>query len=174
MRKFVPTYVRQLAAELELLSHGACTSWNPAGGAGVPDSRPPSGDSNPPHLQMLADWDRRGDVVLAHWLEVLKQHKGGGRARPEGKSEREIVLDAGEGHSASDVADRFRLTPTMVRRWRTADGRHAETGRKVDAGPSNLKQRALWLVRECGYSVRDAERETGVPKSTINDRSKAA
>jgi hypothetical protein len=170
----LPAYVHQLYLELALLSHGSTTSWNPAGGSSIPDSRPPSGESKPPHEAMLADWDAHGDRVLEKWSDVLKQHKGGGRARPEGKSEREIVLDAGEGHSARDVADRFRLTPTMVRRWRTADGRHAETGRKVDAGPSSPKQRALWLVQECGYSVRDAERETGVPKSTINDRSKAA
>lgn len=126
-----PAYVRQLAAELELLSHGACVSWNPAGGHGIPDSRPPSGDVHPPHLQMLADWDKHGDRVLDKWLETLKAWKGGGTQRPEGKSEREIVLEAGEGYAPADVADRFRLTATMVRKWRAQDGRNVETGRRV-------------------------------------------
>jgi DNA-binding CsgD family transcriptional regulator len=127
-----PPYVRQLAAELELLSFGSTTSWNPAGGSSIPDSRPPSGESKPPHEAMLADWDVHGDRVLEKWSDVLKQHKGGGRARPEGKSEREIVLLAGEGHSAEDVAMRFRLTATLVRRWRLEDERNVQTGRRVE------------------------------------------
>jgi hypothetical protein len=128
-----PTYVRQLAAELEMLSAGSTTSWNPAGGQGIPDSRPPSGDSNPPHLMMLAEWDKKGDVCLHKWLDELKRWRGHGKARPLGKSEREIVLEDGEGHSPKDVADRFRLTPTTVRKWRLEDGRNVDTGRRVQA-----------------------------------------
>jgi hypothetical protein len=37
-----PPYVRQIAAELELLSHGATTSFG-ASSSGVPGSREPSG-----------------------------------------------------------------------------------------------------------------------------------
>jgi hypothetical protein len=154
-----PTYVRQLAAELELLSHGACTSWNPAGGSGVPDSRPPSGESKPPHEAMLADWDAHGDRVLEKWSDVLKQHKGGGRVRPEGKSEREIVLDAGEGYSAEDVAMRFRLTATLVRRWRLEDGRNVQTGRRV-----KVKGRTQQQVAE----------ELGVSQPTVHRMRKRA
>jgi hypothetical protein len=167
-----PPYVRQIAAELELLSHGATTSFG-ASGSGVPGSREPSGESKPPHLAFLADWDAHGDSVLERWNEMLKGWKGGGKVRPAGVSEREIVLTDGEGFSPDDVAMRYRLTATMVRRWRTSDGRHAETGRKVGSGPSGAA-RAVWLVEECGFSVREAERETGVPKSTISDRKKAA
>jgi hypothetical protein len=168
-----PAYVRQLAAEMELLGYGSTQAFNPAGGGTEPDSRAPTGESSPMHERFVADWDRRGDACLKFWHEQFLAWKGGGKVRPAGVSEREIVLADGEGFSPDDVAMRYRLTATMVRKWRTADGRHAETGRKVGSGPRDAA-RAVWLVEECGFSVREAERETGVPKSTINDRKKAA
>jgi hypothetical protein len=122
-----PSYVRQIAAELELLSHGATTSFG-ASSSGVPGSREPSGEGRPPHLQFLADWDAKGDVVLERWNAVLRGWKGGGKVRPAGKSDREIVLEDGEGHSPDDVAMRYRLTATTVRKWRREAGVNEETG----------------------------------------------
>jgi hypothetical protein len=127
-----PPYVRQIAAELELLSHGATTSFG-ASGSGVPGSREPSGESRPPHLAFLADWDRNGDSVLERWNQTLKSWKGGGKVRPAGVSEREIVLTDGEGFSPDDVAMRYRLTASMVRKWRLEDGRNVDTGKRVTA-----------------------------------------
>jgi hypothetical protein len=56
-------------------------------------------------------------------------------------SEREIVLADGEGFSPDDVAMRYRLTATMVRKWRLEDGRNVDTGRKVKASGTQ-QQRA--------------------------------
>lgn len=130
--KIRPAYVRQLAAELEMLAHGSTTSWNPAGGNGIPSSRVPSGESQPPHLQFLAEWDKRGDACLSKWHSVLTDWRGRKTHTTTGKTDREIVLEAGEGHKADDVAQRYRLTATTVRKWRLEDGRNVDTGRKVN------------------------------------------
>jgi hypothetical protein len=93
----------------------------------VPGSREPSGESRPPHLAFLADWDAR---AIRCWSAGtrLKGWKGGGKVRPAGVSEREIVLADGEGFSPDDVAMRYRLTATTVRKWRREAGVNEETG----------------------------------------------
>lgn len=153
-----PTYVRQLAAELELLSHGATSSFG-ASSSGVPGSREPSGETKPPHEQMLADWDAHGDSVLERWNETLKAWKGSGKVRPAGVSEREIVLTDGEGFSADDVAMRYRLTATMVRKWRLEDGRNVATGKRV---------------RTTGKTQQEIAAELGVSQPTVSRLKRAA
>ena len=108
---------------------------------------------------MLADWDKHGDRVLKHWLEELKRWKGGNTQRPEGKTDREIVLEAGEGYSPADVADRFRLTTTTVRKWRLEDGRNVGTGRKV---------------KVTGRTQKDIADELGVSQPTVSRMRRAA
>jgi transposase len=165
-----PPYVRQIASELELLSHGATTSFG-ASGSGVPGSREPSGESKPPHLAFLADWDRNGDSVLERWNELLKGWKGGGKVRPAGVSEREIVLTDGEGFSPDDVAMRYRLTATMVRRWRVQDERDGETG--VPLAKVRERVRAL---RAQDLSYRQIAERLGRSKSQVErvDKERAA
>jgi transposase-like protein len=155
-----PPYVRQIAAELELLSHGATTSFG-ASSSGVPGSREPSGESRPPHLAFLADWDRNGDSVLERWNELLKGWKGGGKVRPAGVSEREIVLADGEGFSPDDVAMRYRLTATTVRKWRREAGVNEDTG----TGES-VVARAKRLRGE-GVSVRRIASEVGTHPTQV-------
>jgi hypothetical protein len=149
-----PPYVRQIAAELELLSHGATTSF---------------GESRPPHLAFLAEWDAKGDVVLERWNETLKSWKGGGKVRPAGVSEREIVLADGEGFSADDVAMRYRLTATMVRRWRVEDKRDGETG-----VPLRQVRERVRALRDAGKSYRAIGQELGRSKSQVERVDKAA
>jgi hypothetical protein len=153
-----PPYVRQIAAELELLSHGATTSFG-ASSSGVPGSREPSGESRPPHLQFLAEWDAKGDSVLERWNETLKAWKGGGKVRPAGVSEREIVLTDGEGFSPDDVAMRYRLTATTVRKWRLEDGRNVDTGKRV---------------KTKGRTQQEIAAELGVSQPTVSRLRRAA
>lgn len=144
-----PAYVRQLASELEMLSHGASTSWNPAGGAGIPSSRQPSGESNPPHLMFLSEWDAKGDRCLNKWHDLLIGWRGRQTLRPQGMSDRDIVLNDGAGFSAEDVATRFRLTPSLVRRWRREGGVNEQTGR----GTTNAER--AQAMKDSGMSVRN-------------------
>jgi transposase-like protein len=152
---------RALYLELAMLSHGACQAFNPAGGAGVPDSRPPSGESHPPHELFAEDFARRGQGAVKHWREVLREWRGEGRVRPVGKSDREIVLEAGEGYSPDDVSRRYRCTPTMVRKWRREAGVNEETG----TGES-IVARAKRL-RDEGVSVRRIASEVGTHPTQV-------
>jgi hypothetical protein len=166
-----PAYVRQLAAEMQLLAYGSTQAFNPAGGATVPSSREPTGESRPMHERFLEDWDRRGDVCLKFWHEQFLAWKGGGKVRPAGVSEREIVLADGEGFSPDDVAMRYRLTATMVRRWRVQEGRDGETG--VPLAKVRERVRAL---RDAGKSYRAIGQELGRSKSQVErvDKKEAA
>jgi transposase-like protein len=162
-----PPYVRQIAAELELLSHGATTSFG-ASSSGVPGSREPSGESRPPHLQFLADWDAKGDSVLERWNETLKSWKGGGKVRPAGVSEREIVLTDGEGFSPDDVAMRYRLTATMVRKWRREAGLHEESGKGESIAAQAKRLRAE------GVPVRQIAAQVGTHPTQVQRWTKEA
>jgi transposase-like protein len=162
-----PPYVRQIAAELELLSHGATTSFG-ASSSGVPGSREPSGESRPPHLQFLADWDTKGDAVLERWNETLKSWKGGGKVRPAGVSEREIVLTDGEGFSPDDVAMRYRLTATMVRKWRREAGLHEESGKGESIAAQAKRLRAE------GVPVRQIAAQVGTHPTQVQRWTKEA
>jgi transposase len=166
-----PAYVRQLAAEMELLGYGSTQAFNPAGGGTEPDSRAPTGESSPMHERFVADWDRRGDACLKFWHEQFLAWKGGGKVRPAGVSEREIVLTDGEGFSPDDVAMRYRLTATMVRRWRVQDERDGETG--VPLAKVRERVRAL---RAQDLSYRQIAERLGRSKSQVErvDKERAA
>jgi transposase len=86
-----------------------------------------------------------------------------------GVSEREIVLTDGEGFSPDDVAMRYRLTATMVRRWRVQDKRDGETG--VPLAKVRERVRAL---RDAGKSYRAIGQELGRSKSQVERVDKAA
>jgi hypothetical protein len=148
-----PPYVRQIAAELELLSHGATTSFG-ASSSGVPGSREPSGESEAAALAVPGRVGREGRFC-AGALERDPKSRGraAGRCGRQGVSEREIVLTDGEGFSADDVAMRYRLTATMVRRWRVEDKRDGETGCRLRRCVSGCGRCGM-LGSRTGRSVR--------------------
>src|SRR4051812_33563359 len=49
--------LRQVLAELELLSHGTTQGWNKSGRSSERDTRPAGGDSCPPHESFRIDWE---------------------------------------------------------------------------------------------------------------------
>jgi hypothetical protein len=172
-----PAYVRQLAAELEMISGGSTQAFNPAGGAGVPGSRPPSGDAHPPHLMFLAEWDRRGDVVLEKWLAELKRWKGQNVDRSNVKEETreqrdKRIVDTGEGLSLKEAALKYRCAERDVITARLADERHSATGKKLDL-PSDAAQRARVLV-DAGMSYRATAEKLRTHANTVVRWVKAA
>lgn len=164
---------RQLYLDLALLSHGSVTSWS--AGSGVPGSREPTGESRPPHELFAAEYERKGQSAVTHWRAFLAQWRGHNTVKPAESSEDEWILQDGRGQAPDVVAQRFRCTPTRVRRLRVSAGLDVETGKHAEGdGPVGNVERAVWLVSERGFSVRQAALVTGVAKSTISDRRKAA
>jgi hypothetical protein len=78
------------------------------------------------------------------------------------------VLEEGAGWTPHEVALAMRVTPTFVRNVRTEAERDPQTGKPDDRLAKGLK-----LLAE-GLSLRQVERITGVPKSTLHDAARAA
>lgn len=160
---------RQLYVDLAMLSHGSTQAFDSAGAAGIPDSREPSGDATPPHERFRIDYERRGSSALPYWQKVLNDWRGQGRVVPKGKSEDDLILEDGEGFSPKEVAEKFRCTPTRVRRLRAAHKRDAETGVPL----AKLKAK-IGELRAQGKSYRAIGEELGRSKTRIHDLDRAA
>lgn len=182
----IPTAVRLLLAELELLSHGSTASWNSAGGHDADETvTAPFGESHPPHLELRAEYVRADTDagrarVVARMHAVLREHRGVGvdRSRVVGEARQDEttrILREGEGFTPGEVALRFRCTPTRVRRVRLATGRDATLGRLVEdeppiaPGDDTAAIEAAMRMKSRGMSVRLIGMELGRPKSTISD-----
>jgi hypothetical protein len=90
---------------------------------------------------------------------------------PQGESFDELkrrILREGQGWTPKEVALAMRVTPTLVRNVRTEADRDPEYGR-----PDGSLKHGLALLSE-GLSLRQVERITGIPKSTLFDAQKAA
>lgn len=180
----LPTHVRLLLAELEMLPHGSTASWNPTGGGEGDDPRPP-GCGNPPHLELRARYLKaetdadRGEAVAA-MKRTLREYRGAGvdRSRVVGETRHDEslrILAEGEGFTPKEVALRFRCTPTRVRQLRLAADRDAELGHLVEPeaiAPEDDDDALIAAARRMkgrGMSVRLIGLELGRPKSTISD-----
>lgn len=176
----LPAEARQLAAELELLSHGSTTSWSPSGRS-VPDSRIPSGEPWPPHLMFLDEYRNAPgptsrQQAIRRWRKVLDAHRGHGTLTapapgetPEQEEQRMVVV--GEGWSVTDVALTFRCTPTRVRRVRLAAGVNVDTGRRPDGQPvSEGVRRAEEAVALTagGLTQQQVAERMGVSQPTVH------
>jgi DNA invertase Pin-like site-specific DNA recombinase len=173
----IPKAVRQLLAELELLSHGSTTAWNPTGGTGD-DVVVPFGESDPPHLRLRARYlAQTADAGRARVVEemrvTLRGHRGVSvdRSVVVGESreaEDARILQTGEDFSAEEVARRFNCTPTRVRRLRLADGRDVERGRRsAPAAPVADAAGQALRMKANGMSERQIALVLGQHRTTV-------
>lgn len=178
MSPHIPTNVRLLLSQLELLSHGSTASWNPAGGHTEPAALP-FGENDPPHLRLrarylAADSDEARTRAVNMMNKTLREFRGTGVDRSKVVGETREQEDArivreGNGFTADEVALRFNCTPTRVRRVRLAAGRD-DVGREP-ARPDATDVPAVEAVRmrSNGMTIRQIAFALSVPKSTIND-----
>lgn len=152
--------IRQVLAELELISHGTTASWNPAGGTDSDrDPRPRGGELDPPHdryrrryLNATTDTER-ANVLHAARAELAAITR---RQAREVREETAAEFDArareklAEGWTVQQVADHMRATPTRIRR--------------AQAGASEAD--VLAFAKQ-GMSVRYIALRVGIPKSTV-------
>lgn len=176
----IPSHVRLLLAELELLSHGSTASWNPAGGQGGDDAPAPFGEQRPPHVEMRAayiaettpDGQRR---VVGRMHAVLREYRGVGvdRSLVVGESrddEDRRICREGEGFTLDEVALRFRCTPTRVRRARIAEGRDVVFGRRPDSAAAAIEDPAgeARRMKANGMSERQIAFALGQHRTTVS------
>ena len=173
----IPKAVRQLLAELELLSHGSTTAWNPTGGS-TDDAVVPYGESNPPHLRLrsryLEQTDDAGRAgVVDEMRTTLRGQRGVGVDRSavvgETREDQDArILQSGEDFSPEEVARRFDCTPTRVRRLRLADGRDVERGRRHAPGaPGEDGATEAQRMKANGMSERQIALALGRHRTTV-------
>jgi hypothetical protein len=167
--------MRDVIVGFSMLQYGSVMAW----GRRIPSAEAaalPAGESAPPLLYWLDKLACSESMEeFAAVAERMKAELDAWRRRPdpppEGESMDELksrVLSDGEGWTPHEVALAMRITPTFVRNVRTEAERDPQTGR-----PDVRLARGLRLLGE-GFSLRQVERITGVPKSTLHDAARAA
>lgn len=106
------------------------------------------------------------DEARAELQSVLRRPFAGVGEADRRELELRIVSE-GTGMTAVEVAVMCRCTVTLVRRARLGAERDPERGKSL-AGVS--VERWVRELRASGYSLRQCEALTGVPRSTIADR----
>lgn len=175
-RNTLDTEMRRLLAQLELISAIPACNYNATHGSDEhPGGKKPPGDSGyrtyaawygPPfhdvthaHPGCRTDSEREDCIEAAR--RELEHLRHGTKADPETiethEAMRARMLEETEGWSLQDVAQsHWRMSVSMVRRFRIADGRNAETGKHHTPRPDlgqDLGSRAREM-KENGMSLR--------------------
>lgn len=169
---------RQVLAEFELISHGAVVSWD-SNGHGKAGSRPPTGwvpvkgESEPPHVFWAERWVLEPvsgrPALLADAREALRSYKVRvAPAETDDSSLEDWVVEDGEGFAVAQVASKFGIAETRVRRIRLKADREAEFGLplKFAQHRDNSRERVLNLAAQ-GCTLRQIEMQTGKPRETV-------
>lgn len=167
--------VRTTIVGFSMLQYGGVMAWDRR----IPSAEGalfPAGEDAPPllyWLEKLAASESREQFTAT--AELMKAELEAWRRRPDPPPEGETlddlkrrVLREGSGWTPHEVALAMRVTPTFVRGVRNEAERDPQTGR-----PDNRLARGLKLLGD-GLSLRQVERITGVPKSTLHDAQRAA
>jgi hypothetical protein len=173
----MPRHFRQTLAELELVSHGTTTRYNPSGGTSDNDTGKPAGESRPPHLHWQEKWhatpaDKRGRVEqdAADDLKALRGHNLTDPHQRASLTVDQRVLDAA-GYAAEHVAQSLGLAANHVRRIRQRAGQDPETGHVAHpATRETLTETTETRVIELhaqGFTYRQISTVVSVSKSTV-------
>lgn len=163
--------MRSLLAQLELLSHGKCQSFNATAKGESEDARP-FGEQYPPHEEFRARWNaapagKRPDVLREARM-VLEAWQGRNRSHGAQEWDEEAwIIKDGQGFDAVAVARRFNTSAERVRKIRRADGREADFGMKCAVPESADRTENVLRLLEKGLSTRAVALIEKVPKSEV-------
>jgi len=165
--------MRQVLLRLEMVGHGATQAWNASGGhSGEPDDRMVAQivrGEQPPHLIYARRWQTaktessrltiltEAEAELTSWIK---------RQSPAvaTKSDSEIMLEDGAGHSAETAARRFGVHQAFIRRLRAKNDRDPETGLPWGSERAEL---ASELSRS-GLSQAQIAKRLGVSQQSVS------
>jgi hypothetical protein len=160
--------MRQVLAEMTMLSYGSTTSWNHSGGSEGPGR--PSGDSHPLAEHWRAEWERDpswGTVERAREALAQVKRRDAPVVTDDSTLEDWIVSD-GEGYAVAQVAGKFGIAQSRVRRIRLKAGRESEFGARVDARPvRDTSSERIRNLASQGCTERQIAFQVGVGKSTV-------
>lgn len=184
----LPSTVRQVLVDLEMLSHGSTQAWNPTGRS-TGEHVLPHGELRPPHvtfrlLYLEADTAEARALVVKAAQDELKHHRGHEVDRSHvvaetREEEDERILKDGEGFTPAEVALRFKCTVTRVRSVRRDHERTIEYGRPLDEptkdrlSRSERRARAV-AYKEQGMTLTQISQLLGCDKATVSRDLRAA
>lgn len=158
--------MRQVLAEMTLLSYGSTTSWSSSGGGDGPGR--PSGDSRPLAEHWQAEWNRDpSERTLTNARAALDDVKRR-QAPAEGDDStlEDWIVEDGEGYAVEQVARKFGVAENRVRRIRVKADRESEFGlpTRFAQHRDESRERVVWLFSK-GCTLRQIAMQTGVSKS---------
>jgi hypothetical protein len=162
--------VRQVLAELELVSHGKCQSFNASGRPAEGHARP-FGDPYPEFIVFRDRFEREGysDRLLQEARDTLKELRKRQAVRPKGESQADIESRAvleGAGWDRKTAAVAFGLLPSRLGRVRAMAGRDVESGHPLGVLPSERAQMALRLS-QAGWSQQRIAQVLATSQPTV-------
>lgn len=174
--------MRDILLRLWMLPWGKTSNYNPDGGGGVPDSRPPSGvrfdgpSERLPHEYWSRQWDRAVGTYqkekvrdgareeLERWQHAPERFGD----EEEGTEEREArMIREGRGWSPKDVSLHFNCTPKYVERVRRNAGVATDTGEGMPVREDSPQEEEVKALIARGLSERQVRMFTGCGGSTI-------
>ena len=180
----IPAEVRQILAELELVSAGTTYSWGSSGG-GKAGSRPPvSGEDDPPHLKYRRDYLRAStdharkvvqDAALTHLRRLQGRYE---RPQAQGETPKQWkarLLREGEGFEAEIVARQFNTTPKIVRFARVEFNRFPGDGRPMGQVDSvAVRDSRIRVMAQQGATIAQIAKHFDLPNTTVWEISRRA
>lgn len=160
--------MRAVILAMRMLGGGKCQSFNSSGGKSEnPDPRP-QGEPDPLADHWVREWAREASerTLEAARAELRAWKRRETPAEDDGTDFEQWVLDDGEGYAVAQVASKFGVAESRVRRIRLKAGRESEFGVAGGFQRDNSRDRVLNLASQ-GCTLRQIEMQTGVSKSKV-------
>lgn len=164
--------MRRVLARMALIQYGKTASLNSSGGRSEnPDPRP-RGEGWTLADHWASEWASRPthETVESARGELEAWLKRATPASDDGSDFEQWVIDDGEGYAVAQVAGKFGIAETRVRRLRIKNGRESEFGLPVNMPQGrervpDARERVENLTRQ-GCTLRQIEMQTGVKRET--------
>jgi plasmid maintenance system antidote protein VapI len=167
--------IRQVLAQLELVSHGTITAYNSSGGHAAESGRAlPPGELKPPHefyRQQFAE--TTGDHDRSKLLEQAQAELGAITKRPiaiEGLTDAQILEEKileKDGWSDVDLAKHLRCTSGHVRRVRNSAGKDGVTGELLELSAVDRSDLAA-AMQTRGLNQEEIAKRMGISQPTVS------
>jgi hypothetical protein len=163
---------RQVLAEMSLLQYGKTQSFDSSGGKDSDRDPRPSGEAHPmaDHYSLVwgycvSDNDRR-EVLRAAREELSAWKVRTAPAVSDDSTLEDWVVEDGEGFAVAQVASKFGIAETRVRRIRMRAERESEFGLPLRFAAVASPERIRNLAAQ-GCTERQIAFQVGVSKSTV-------
>jgi hypothetical protein len=193
-REALDAQMRQVLAELAMVSNGRITAYNSAGGGDNDDSvLPPTGDDSPPHLHWARRYgepfhsctqdcghrerpatdDDERQAVLEEARDDLQKARRGERLAvadlDDPETARADLLRSTRGWKPEDVErHHFSHPPArLVRRNRQAAGLNVETGEELATSEGADVRRLVVELQEAGWTERGIAMKLKIHKTQV-------